>query len=93
MTADRSMESATRRLDSAVDALEIALGRQQVTGKAVGDLQQQVHAIAEDRSRLAQEVDRLKQRTVRLEGINDEVSQRLQSAIGTIEELIADAGG
>lgn len=92
MADDRSVEAGTKRLNAALEALEVALDRQQVTGKTVGDLQQQVHAISEDRSRLAQELDRLKQRAVKLEGVNDDVAQRLQSAIGTIEELIAEAG-
>ena len=92
MADDRSMAAGARRLNAAVEALEIVLGRQEVTGKTVGDMQQQMHAVAEDRSRLAEELDRLKQRTVKLEGINDDVAHRLQSAIGTIEELIAGAG-
>jgi chromosome segregation ATPase len=92
MADDRSIETGAKRLDAAVEALEIALGRQEVTGKKVGELQQQMHAVAEDRSHLAQELDRLKQRAVKLEGINDDVAQRLQSAIGAIEELIAEAG-
>ena len=92
MAEDRSKETGVQRLKAAVDSLEIALGRQEVTGKAVGDLQQQMHAVAEDRSRLAQELDRLKQRTVKLESVNDDVAHRLQTAIGTIEELIVEAG-
>jgi len=92
MADDRSIKAGAKRLNAAVEALESALGRQEVTGKKVGELQQQMHAVAEDRSRLAQELDRVKQRTVKLEGINDDVSQRLQSAIGAIEELIAEAG-
>jgi DNA repair exonuclease SbcCD ATPase subunit len=92
MADNRSIETRAKRLDAAMEALEIALGRQAVTGKKVGELQQQMHAVAEDRSRLAQELDRLKQRAVKLEGINDDVAQRLQSAIGAIEELIAEAG-
>lgn len=92
MADDRSMEAGARRLNAAVEALEIAMGRQRVTGKTVGDLQQQILAITQDRSRLAQELDRLKQRNIRLESANDDVAHRLQSAIGTIEELIAEAG-
>lgn len=93
MADNRSMEAAARRLNAAIEALEIALGRQEVAGRMVGDLQQQIDAISQDRSRLAQELDRMKQRNVKLEGINDDVAHRLQAAIGTIEELITEPGG
>ena len=92
MAEKKSIETGAGRLNAAVDDLKIALGRQEIAGKAVGDLRQQMHAVAEDRSRLAQELDQLKQRTVKLEGVNDDVAHRLQSAIGTIEELIVETG-
>jgi len=92
MAENGSLEAGAKRLNAALEALEAALGRQGQTAQRVDDLQEQLHAVTEDRSRLAQELDRLKQRAVKLEGVNDDVAQRLQTAIGTLEELIAEAG-
>lgn len=89
MTGEDSIEAGAARLSAAMDALELALSRQQVAGKAAGELAQELQTVLEDRSRLAQELDRLKQRNVKLEEVSSEVSRRLDAALGTIEAMLA----
>lgn len=89
MTEEDSIEASAKRLSAAMDALELALSRQAVAGKAVGELAQELQTVLEDRSRLAQELDRLKQRNVKLEEVSSEVSRRLDAALGAIEAMLA----
>lgn len=89
MTGEDSIEASAKRLSAAMDALELALSRQAVAGKAVGELAQELQTVLEDRSRLAQELDRLKQRNVKLEEVSSEVSRRLDAALGAIEAMLA----
>ncbi len=88
MSDEGSVESGIRRLNAAMEALEIAVGRKQANGKAIGEMERDLHQITEDRSRLAAELDRVRQRAAMLEDANDEAAGRLQSAIGTVRALL-----
>ena len=90
MSEDGSVESGVRRLNAAMDALEIAIGRRRASGEALGDLKSELHAITEDRSRLAQDLDQVKQRAAVLDRTNQDVAARLQSAIGTVRALLGE---
>jgi FtsZ-binding cell division protein ZapB len=92
MADERSIEAGVRRLNAAMDALEIALGRHQANGKAVGDLEAELQSLSDDRSELAQQLDALRQQSAKLEQVNDNVARRLQSAIGAITDLISKGG-
>lgn len=91
MADDSSIEAAARRLNTAVEALEVALTRQDVVERAEGDVQQELQILQNDRSRLAQELDTVKERAERLERVNEQVDQRLESAIAVIEEMIQNS--
>src|SRR5258706_188993 len=88
MTDSSAIETATRRLAAALDALEAALERRRDSDKGEGALAAQVHALGTDRSKLASDLDAVTARSRRLEATNREIAQRLDVAIGSIRQVI-----
>jgi L-lactate utilization protein LutB len=84
-----TVESATRRLQSALEALDGAVGRRLERDQGQAALASQVHAFDADRARLAAELDVAAARSRTLETANREVAQRLDEAIGTIRAIVA----
>jgi len=89
MTNTNVIDAATRRLQSALQALEAALERRLEDDHEEVDLTDQIHLLGVDRSRLASELDTAVARSRRLESTNREVVQRLNAAIDTIRTLLA----
>ena len=91
MTQPDALQQATMRLNAALDVLEsfsshiFAKGE---GGVSVAALQQQVHLLNDERDRLLQELDTERARVRRLEAANDEVSDRLETAVGTLREIM-----
>jgi len=83
-----TIESATRRLQSALEALDGAVGRRLDRDHGQAALASQVHAFDSDRARLAAELDVATARARALEVTNREVAQRLDEAIATIRAII-----
>ena len=88
MSEARTIESATRRLQSALEALDGAVGRRLDRDHGQAALASQVHAFDSDRARLAAELDVATARARALEVTNREVAQRLDEAIATIRAII-----
>ena len=89
MTDISPIETATKRLQSALDALDAALERRLERDRGQAALADQVHAFGADRARLAAELDAAAARSRRLESANREVAQRLDAAIETIRSVVA----
>jgi len=90
MTDTSAIDLATRRLAAALDALEAAADRRADRG---GDgLAAQLHALVDDRSRLAADLDAAAARSRALETTNREVARRLDVAIDTIRSVLAANG-
>jgi hypothetical protein len=83
-----TIEIATRRLQSALDALDSAVGRRMERDQGEAALASQVHAFDADRARLASELDAAAARSRGLETANREVAQRLDTAIATIRAIV-----
>jgi hypothetical protein len=83
-----TIESATRRLQSALEALDGAVGRRLDRDQGQAAVATQLHAFDVDRSRLAAELDDATARGRVLETANREVAQRLDEAIATIRTII-----
>jgi len=83
-----TIESATRRLQSALEALDGAVGRRLDRDHGQAALASQVDAFDSDRARLAAELDVATARARALEVTNREVAQRLDEAIATIRAII-----
>ena len=91
MSEATTIDSATRRLQSALEALDGAVGRRLDRDQGHAALATQVHAFDVDRARLAAELDDATARARTLESANREVAQRLDEAIATIRAIIAPA--
>ena len=88
MTEPNAIESASRRLALALDALAAAVERRRNADQGEETLASQLHALGHDRSRLASELDDAAARVRSLESINRDVARRLDAAIEGIRALL-----
>ncbi len=86
------VDAATRRLMSALDALESAVERCRDADRDEDELASRIHALGTDRSRLADELDGALVKSRRLERANREIAERMDAAIGTIREVLDGDG-
>ena len=87
------IEAATRRLMTALDALESSVERRREADRDENELASRIQALGADRSRLADELDGSLVKTRRLERTNREIAEKLDAAIGSIRAVLdADAG-
>ncbi len=82
------VERAQRRLDAAIDALELAVHLRVERDGRRESLEVQLQAFGSDRSRLAAELDQIRTRSGDLEDANREVSRRLERAVDTIRTVL-----
>ena len=88
--ASADIDAATRRLMSALDALESAVERRREADRDEDELATRIQALGADRSRLADELDGSLVKSRRLERANREIADRLDAAIGTIRTVLGD---
>ena len=88
MTDVSVAETATKRLQAALEALEGAVERRLERDQGQAALASQVHAFDSDRARLAEELDGAVARGRRLESVNREIAKRLDQAIATISAIV-----
>jgi len=88
VTETGTIDTATRRLQSALEALDGAVGRRMESDQGQAALASQVHAFDADRARLAAELDQIRARSGDLEDANREVSRRLERAVDTIRTVL-----
>ena len=96
MSQPDALQQATQRLDAAVDELEIFLGSVFVEGEggvSIATLKEQVRFLTEERYRLLVELDAEKSRVRRLMDANHEVSERLETVMGTLKEIMPAVPG
>lgn len=86
------IETATRRLWLALDALEAAAERRSEADHGEESLADQIHALGSDRAKLASELDEVTARVRVLETANREVMQRIDQAIETIRDVLGSNG-
>jgi uncharacterized protein DUF4164 len=82
------IEAATRRLTLALDALEAAAEERREIDLGEDNLMAQVHALDDDRSRLASDLDAAMARARSLESANRDIARRLDTAISTIRSVL-----
>lgn len=90
--APTEIVAATRRLASALEALESAVERRAEADRDEDELASRIQALGADRSRLADELDGALVRSRKLERTNREIAAKLDAAIGTIREVLDGAG-
>ena len=89
MSEPDSIETASRRLASALDALDAAAERRSETDRGDEVMAAQLHLHGADRARLASELDAATARSRLLETANREVGARIDGAIATIKSVLA----
>jgi hypothetical protein len=89
MTDPGAIDTASKRLALALDALAAAVERRREADHGEETLAAQLHALGTDRSRLASELDAVCARARALETANREVARRLDDAIDTIRSVLA----
>jgi hypothetical protein len=92
MSDASAIETATRRLTLALEALAAAVERRAAAGRADATLAAQLHAFENDRSRLAAELDSAVARSRALEQANREVARRLDLAIDSVRSVLERHG-
>ena len=92
MSDTDSIETASRRLTLALEALDEAAERRCEADRGVEALANQVHALDNDRSRLAGELDQAAARTRALETANRDVAQRIDRTIETSRGVLEPGG-
>jgi hypothetical protein len=85
------IDSATRRLMQALDALERAVERRREADRDEDELATRIQALGADRSRLADELDVSLVKSRKLERTNREIAEKLDHAIGTIRDVLGSA--
>ena len=88
---DGALGAALRRLDMAMASVEAASARVLDQRSTDADHEGEIAMLAEDRSRLANEMDEISARAARLETTNRDVARRLETAIDTIRDVLAQA--
>ena len=82
------LDATLERFSQALDDLEASINRRLQRRIAAEHLEKELTALREDRARLAQELDAVKAETKALEGVTDEVSHRLDTAIRDIRSVL-----
>lgn len=90
---DAPIAAATRRLHAALDSLTDALERRRDADRHHAALQAQLHALGNDRARLAAELDRAQAEAGEVGEVAREVMRRLDVAMSTIRDVLATHGG
>jgi chromosome segregation ATPase len=88
MSDSDSVEAASRRLALALEALDAAVERRRDADRSEEALADQIHALGDDRARLAGELDQAAARSRALETVNREVAARIDQAIETIRGVL-----
>jgi DNA-directed RNA polymerase specialized sigma24 family protein len=88
MSDASAIDAATKRLALALEALEAAVERRQEADGSQHALAEQVHALGDDRSQLASDLDDAVARSRSLETSNREIARRLDVAIDTIKSVL-----
>jgi hypothetical protein len=93
MADETAVQRALQRLDAALGGLEAAASELAEAEQRRARREQGHAVMAEDRSRLAEQLDTISARAARLEANRRDVAQRLDGAIAAIRAVLAgDAG-
>ncbi len=92
MSEQTAIETATKRLTLALDALDAAAERRLEADRADGRLVDRLHAMDADRSKLAAELDNQAARSRQLEAANRDIARRLDTAMDNIRSVLEAQG-
>ena len=85
-----TLEEAAKRLDAALQLLEISVGRRFDTEGRRADLETELQIMQDDRARLAVELESTAARLQQVEAVTDDVGRRVHRAIGAVRDVLAE---
>lgn len=88
MSDQSTVDQAVRRLALALDSLDAAVERRLDADRSEEGLASQVQALGVDRTKLAEALDGETARSRKLEAVNREIAQRLDTAMATIQSVL-----
>jgi hypothetical protein len=88
MNDQGAIDNAVKRLALALDALDAAVERRKQSDRSEEGLASQLQALGLDRTQLASALDGETARSRRLEAVNREIAQRLDTAIASIQSVL-----
>lgn len=83
-----ALEQAVRRLEAALQGLDIAVQQRLSQSEGSEGLTAEVDMLAADRARLAEDLDQSQARAAKLENLNRDVSKRIGQAVETIRAVL-----
>ena len=83
-----SLDATMKRLDVALTTLEAAAARRLQSERRRADLETELALMQDDRARLAVELDGALAKLNRLEAAADDVSRRVDRAMGVVRDVI-----
>jgi hypothetical protein len=89
---DGALSHALRRLEAAVASIEGVSGHVLDSREQDAEHEVEIALLAEDRTRLVEELDSINARAQRLESSNRDAARRLDAAIDTIRAVLAENG-
>jgi hypothetical protein len=88
MSEQSEIDAAVKRLALALDALDAAVERRHDADRNQEGLASQLHSLGLDRTKLAEALDGETARSRKLEAVNREIAQRLDTAIASIQSAL-----
>lgn len=88
MSEQSAIDTAVRRLAMALDALDAAVERRRDGDRNEDTLAAQVQTLSVDRARLASALDGEAARMRKLEDVNREIAERLDTAMASIQSVL-----
>jgi hypothetical protein len=92
-TPQGSLDRAELRLAAAIEALRGAVHRRREKERTGASLRAEAQAMADDRAKLAAELDRLRYRSKRLEDANRQAIARVDQVMGAVRNVLDTAPG
>jgi predicted nucleic acid-binding Zn-ribbon protein len=88
MTDQAAIEHATKRLSQALNTLDSAVERRLEMDRERVALSDQIHALDNDRARLAADLDGQLAKVRRLETTNRDVARRIDAAMDNVRQVL-----
>ncbi|MEM8877812.1 MAG: DUF4164 family protein [Pseudomonadota bacterium] len=90
---DGTLDRAEARLNAAIEALRGAVHRRRERERSSASLRAEAQAMADDRARLASELDKLRYRSKRLEDANRQAIARVDQVMGAVRDVLEPPHG
>ncbi len=88
---NNDIERSLLRFNASLDAFEAALMRRRQSRETIKSLENEIQTLTEDRSNLAQELDKVRAYASQLAKINGKADKRLDAAMENIRNVLGNS--